>query len=863
MSLAAGEPVMRWRLAAAAASAGVPCRLGGAQPHGRRIVVRGAEMVDTSARWRGRVLWREPAQLAPDESRRLAEAAARVQAALAAPGSGPALEFDLAPEPVLVAAGGEDPGCGAVVWSGEPAATAARAVGSLARCEGAEPLVAGALDLPAWTPVARIAAGDRAELRVRAEHARIDGLPTSLALLRACLAAAGERPLRVRDLDAVAYAPCAIEVLAGGLHTTIQDWPGRVGHWAVGVPPSGPFDDLAFRLANRLVGNPPGSAGLEVTLSGPTLRFHVPALIALAGCPVRAELDGAPLPAWRAVAVQAGAVLRIAGPGGTGVRCSLAVRGGLVADACLGSAATFDLGRMGGLAGRPLAAGDWLPLARAVPAAELAACPPPLPPAARPAYGRRWTLGVLEGPHTAPDFLTAAGMSAFYAATWRVHHHSNRTGIRLIGPKPLWARSDGGEAGLHPSNIHDNAYAFGAVDLTGDMPIILGPDGPSCGGFVCPLVVAQGERWKLGQLRPGDTLRFARLDQAAAAGRRLANELLVEGLEVVRAPPRPPAAVAAEPAVILARPAAEGRPPMCVRRAGDDFVLLEYGDPELDLGLRLRVALLEQRLRAQAVAGIIELVPGVRSLQVHHDPARLGQPALADLLAGLDAALPPAGLACVPSRTVHLPLSWDDPATRTAIDIYMRSVRADAPWCPWNIEFIRRINGLDSVDEVKRIVFAAEYLVLGLGDVYLGAPVATPVDPRHRLVTTKYNPARTWTPENAVGIGGAYLCIYGMEGPGGYQFVGRTVPVWRTAAPAPALLRNFDRIRWHEVSATELLDLRADCRAGRWAPRIEDGVFDGGAYARFLDGNAEAIAAFRRTQRAAFAAERERWSLDP
>ena len=87
------------------------------------------------------------------------------------------------------------------------------------------------------------------------------------------------------------------------------------------------------------------------------------------------------------------------------------------------------------------------------------------------------------------------------------------------------------------------------------------------------------------------------------------------------------------------------------------------------------------------------------------------------------------------------------------------------------------------IDDVKRIVFDASYLVLGLGDVYLGAPVATPVDPRHRLVTTKYNPARTWTPENAVGIGGAYLCVYGMEGPGGYQFVGRTVQMWNTCPP--------------------------------------------------------------------------------
>ena len=80
--------------------------------------------------------------------------------------------------------------------------------------------------------------------------------------------------------------------------------------------------------------------------------------------------------------------------------------------------------------------------------------------------------------------------------------------MRLIGPKPRWARSDGGEAGLHPSNIHDNAYAIGAIDFTGDMPIILGPDGPSLGGFVCPAVIARDDLWKIGQLKPGDSVRF-------------------------------------------------------------------------------------------------------------------------------------------------------------------------------------------------------------------------------------------------------------------------------------------------------------------------------------------------------------------
>src|SRR5262249_42120606 len=144
------------------------------------------------------------------------------------------------------------------------------------------------------------------------------------------------------------------------------------------------------------------------------------------------------------------------------------------------------------------------------------------------------------------------------------------------------------------------------------------------------------------------------------------------------------------------------------------------------------------------------------------------------LVRELDGDLPAGDDVRIPARVVHLPLSWDDSATQEAIATYMRVVRDDVPWCLSNLEFIRRVNGLPDVAAVRDAVFAAGYLVLGLGDVYLGAPVATPLDPRHRLVTTKYNPARTWTPENAVGIGGAYLCIYGMEGAGGYPFVGRT-----------------------------------------------------------------------------------------
>ena len=217
---------------------------------------------------------------------------------------------------------------------------------------------------------------------------------------------------------------------------------------------------------------------------------------------------------------------------------------------------------------------------------------------------------------------------------------------------------------------------------------------------------------------------------------------------------------------------------------------------------------------------------------------------------------------------MHLPLSWDDPATRVAIERYMHGVRADAPWCPWNIEFIRRINGLDIVDDVRRIVFDASYLVLGLGDVYLGAPVATPLDPRHRLVTTKYNPARTWTPENAVGIGGAYLCIYGMEGPAGTSSSGAPCRCGTATAAArtstePWLLRNFDQIRWfHPVERRGAArPARGAAPRARWRSEIEETTLlarpttDASSPSR-----PTSIEPFRTAQRAAFAAERRAWA---
>lgn len=681
---------------------------------------------------------------------------------------------------------------------------------------------------------------------------RIDGIRTNLGQLRAAV-----RHTQVREaqhdtatLDGVPDMDPRIEVLRGGTSTTVQEWPGRIGYWHVGVPPSGPMDDLSFRLGNIAVGNDEGVAGLECTVDGPALRFSHETVVCVTGAPAAITVDGTDVPQWTPVTIPAGGELDI-GPSSLGLRTYVLVRGGLDVAAFLGSKATFTLGKFGGHGGRALATGDVL-----TPGAEPETLVAGEVPAdQRPVFGRHWEIGALEGPHAAPEFFTSEDIDQFYAATWNVHFNSARTGVRLVGPRPAWAREDGGEAGLHPSNIHDTPYSVGAVDYTGDLPILLGPDGPSLGGFVCPATVVTGQRWKLGQLRPGDTVRFVPVDTEQATALRSKP---VRALTAARL---------SDGGVLDRLDSTEDRPAVTYRRSGDDNVLVEYGPMKLDLALRMRVHALAERLAKVDVPGIVDITPGIRSLQVHTDPDQLSVSKALGLVRELEQELPATGDLVVPSRSVRLPLSWDDPATREAIERYMAGVRSDAPWCPWNIEFIRRINGLSSVDDVYRTVFDASYLVLGLGDVYLGAPVATPLDPRHRLVTTKYNPARTWTAENSVGIGGAYLCIYGMEGPGGYQFVGRTVQVWNgwqqrgSFEPgSPWLLRFFDRISWYPVSADELLEMRAASAAGQLELDITDGEFALADYERFLGDNAESIAEFRARQSIAFEAERQAWA---
>lgn len=321
-----------------------------------------------------------------------------------------------------------------------------------------------------------------------------------------------------------------IEMIKPGLQTCIQDHPGRIGYWAQGFPPSGPMDSWSFRLANRLVGNAAGTAALECQLLGPTIRFHADCVFAVTGANMEPHLDDAPLPTWESFAARSGQVLAL-GRALRGARAYLAVAGGIDAPASLGSASTFHQAGVGGLDGRALRAGQRVPIRPGAgePGRRVRE-------SFRPVFSddRSWRISVVAGPND--DWIDEAGHRRFLESDWRLSSRSDRTGYRLEGP--AWSFAPKAfdkppENGSDPSNIVDQGYPLGAINLCGQQPIILVNDGPSMGGFICPYTVPSAEFWKLGQSRPHDVYRFEAISLAEAheLRRRLTADCSEEAIE--------------------------------------------------------------------------------------------------------------------------------------------------------------------------------------------------------------------------------------------------------------------------------------------------------------------------------------------
>ena len=273
------------------------------------------------------------------------------------------------------------------------------------------------------------------------------------------------------------------------------------------------------------------------------------------------------------------------------------------------------------------------------------------------------------------------------------------------------------------------------------------------------------------------------------------------------------------------------------RYAGDRALLVEYGAMELDLTLNFRVLAVDDALRADPPEGLVETAPGFRSILLSYQGVR--PETLVEHLDRVHDEL--EGALEIPSRLVNLPVAFDDGESRRAVQRYLDTIRADAPNAEGgtNVDYVVRYNGFEDREALYEAVTATEQWVGFIG-FFPGLPFMFPLDPRETVFVPKYNPTRTWTPEGALGIGGPCFAIYPVESAGGYQLIGRTLPIYdvqaRNAAfrDKPLLLRAGDRVRFHRVEEDELLALFEDVRADRYRYDRQEGTFDVGAYAEWL-----------------------------
>ncbi|KAF2265051.1 hypothetical protein CC78DRAFT_560025 [Lojkania enalia] len=668
-------------------------------------------------------------------------------------------------------------------------------------------------------------------------------------------------------LQSIKYVSHAIDVISAGAYTLIQDLPGRpsVGK---GIPHSGPMDPLAFQIANMLVGNPRGKEGLEITLSGPELRFVGPAVVALCGAPMETLLDGKEFPMWTRVKIKAGQRLKIGKTTGGGCRSYLAVYGGFPAVAkYFGSKSTLPLVAIGGYQGRALASGDLLQIVSALPDNFEPTC---LPERHHPTYGSRWEIKAMVGPHDEGYFLPE-DIEMIYNTEWKISHNASRSGIRLIGPVPKWAREDGGEGGAHPSNLIEYGYPLGTLNWTGDDPCIFPVDAPNFGGFVSSTTIIRAEWWKLGQVKAGNTLKYVRAGLSDALKKRRIVEKFLDGIEHgVRSGGKFDKVERLQAchvdfhegdigkAVIWEREANGNVPAVRYRQGGDDHLIVEYGHESFDLNYRCRVTALEKALGSPSTpanikASLLNTVGCCTTLLLYYDGFKLFRKDLVSHLQLLEFQLGDLRNSKVPTRLFKLPITFESKAQTKATERYMTNQRPHAPYLPDNLAFVAKNNAF-TPEQLKRIYLTGQFMAVVVG-FFCGNTVSLPVNPRQRMSCPKLNPSRVFTPEGTVSWDGSCMSIYPVDSPGGYQMTGRTVPCWDYygykkgfSADRPWLFRDFDILTYYQVSEKEMDGLLDRFRAGKYEFEYHDVEFDMGVHNRLLRETMEGVNEIRKKQ---------------
>ncbi|KAL5362129.1 allophanate hydrolase subunit 2-domain-containing protein [Aspergillus floccosus] len=713
-------------------------------------------------------------------------------------------------------------------------------------------------------------------IRTILAESRICGPPTNIDFLTEIVGSetfASGRTL-TRFLDHFRFDLSAIDVVSGGAYTLIQDWPGRPT-LGKGFCHAGPMDPLAFRIANALVGNPVGLEALEITLSGPELRFLGPAIISICGAPIAATLDEAPVRMWSRVLVKKGQRLKIGKTTGNGCRAYLSVFGGFLNVAkWFGSKSTAPMVGVGGYQGRQLASGDLLSITKELPniSGELY-----IPDHLIPDYPEHWELMAMPGPYD-EGYLTPDSIDMLYQTEWKVSHNAARGGIRLIGPKPTWARADGGEGGAHPSNLIEYGYAIGSLNWTGDDPVIFPQDAPDFGGFISSHTIVKADLWKLGQVKAGDKLRYrATALGDALAARNEADRFIHDIVEccctqgdfnaitpMEKLSPPQLGAKERGTGVIHQIQASGNQPLVSYRQGGDDYLLIDYGTGSFDLNHRCRATALRNALYEATgditfSTGLISTVGCGNSLMLYYDGSKIPQAKLLKYLCELEAKLGDLSTAKMPSRLFRLPLTFESQRQKEAITRYMETQRPYASYLPDNMGFVAKNNAFTR-EEFENIFLSASLMVVAVG-FFTALPLALPVDPRQRMNCPKMNPSRLYTPAGSVSWGGSCMALYNVDSPGGYQMTGMTIPGVDIlgskrgyAANRPWLFEDFDQITFYRVSEAAYEKELALFNSGRYEYQWEEVEFDMAEHNKLLRDTEEEVAAIRARQREAQAA---------
>ena len=314
-----------------------------------------------------------------------------------------------------------------------------------------------------------------------------------------------------------------VQVIKKGLETSIQDYPGRIGALNQGFPASGPMDSWSFRLANILVGNEPGDAALECQYIGPTLKFKSDRTIAITGANMSPKIDGKLIPMWESIEIKANQTLEMEFAT-VGARSYIAFSGSINSEPWLGSRSTFHKAGVGGIEGKAIQDNQILPLGKNKNIQFRKIKKDSIPIFSN---DKHWSIEVVLGPND--DWVDKKGHEIFLNSKWKLQAKSDRTGYRLDGPKLTFAdkaTNKSLENGSEPSNIIDQGYPAGAINLAGQTPIILVNDGPSMGGFINPYTVPSSAFWKLGQAKPGDTFNFVEISVEKAQSLRVEQSII-------------------------------------------------------------------------------------------------------------------------------------------------------------------------------------------------------------------------------------------------------------------------------------------------------------------------------------------------